>query len=389
MDQEILLKREELIAHLEKREKFKVNELVTIVCPSPLRLLGENYYPSNLLTCIGQNLLLTFFRNDSGKVKLYDLGSPGVIKLDPGKNFPATKDPLAKNIYKTVLNFKHQKEIYTGFTGALSLPSRGNTEFSNIQTELAVYLALIYSSQCKSDINKCCQTFIGGLNPGREENGYLAASCICREGEIISISTGMDTPDYITFSNKSPEINFITAFIKPCDNFSGNILNNENFRKATTLTGLITGHKNLTDISEISYDVFSKCLSKLPSDIQDAATHYYNELNNIRLLGKLWENGELPEFGNLITESSLSRIRLKNQSGIGRLIENFSDYKGVLGIGFDNIRDTFRIFVIAKKDDTETISQELKTELQKTFQSNIPVNSAGRGEKIYIFSELI
>jgi|GEM_PF-5382766 len=383
MDTAIHSKKNELVSHLRKREKFDERDIKTVVCPAPVRLLGEDYYETNIFACIDQNLLLTFFKNSSGTVKLYSLESPGVIKIEPGINSPTIKEPTLRQIHKTIKKLESIYEFSSGLTGTISLPYPDDPPLNRFQIGLSIFYALGNCNKFKPDIGNCCRTYIRIVLPDMGETGYCTAACFCEHGNVVSVMRENVSSSHIVHSNRSSEIYFVTALLNIENNSVSSILNSENYKKIATLVGIMTGYRNLIDISEISYDLLNKCKSKLPKDIQNAAAHYYEDLIRIREAGNLWENNKISEFGSLITASSLSKLRLNGQLKLCSIFEKISGDKGVIAIGFDIMEETLRIFIITDKKDHEVISGYLRRALQISFNSNFIVNSAPVGKRMY------
>ena len=65
-----------------------------------------------------------------------------------------------------------------------------------------------------------------------------------------------------------------------------------------------------TYLRDVSYDVFLKYKDMMPVNFKKRAEHFYNENNRVLKGVKAWENGNIEEFGRIVSESGKSSIEL-------------------------------------------------------------------------------
>lgn len=97
------------------------------------------------------------------------------------------------------------------------------------------------------------------------------------------------------------------------------------------LSGMEYGKFNETNMRDVPYDVFNKYQNKLPSNFRKRAEHFYNECERVQKGIQYYKDGNILEFGKLVTESGESTINLW-QTGSKEMISLFNILKSVQGV---------------------------------------------------------
>lgn len=344
----------ELLSHLAKRESFDANDTTTIICPSPVNLIGADYFES-VKTVVDCNFVLTFFRNSSQDVKLYCPQEPGVFRIDPDNRYTDRSDYITSYSTSSVSAFRDTFEMKTGFTGAISLPFIKYPGLNDVQLKLSVFCALYQLNIAEKKLP----------NP-RDEKTQSGLDRICspavylsifngKQNCLISIDPTQKNLQIRTNENLLGNPGFILADIANDAPLAGENTEYTNYMDVLTLAGLICNAGEINSLSEIPREKFVSNIRKFPPDLRQYAEHYFYELIRTREALSHWKNNELSTLGNILSNSALSKCRITGNNQMIIIIKRICGIEGVYGTAIEDHNDSFRICILARADNVGEI----------------------------------
>lgn len=125
MDNGIKQSVEELLDHLQKREKFNQSQVKIVACPYPITIFGENNNAvggKSISTALDLYSVLIFFPSNTHEIRLYCKQIPGVFKVYLQNIGAYIKDDWVSFVRGAANELKKRFKIQNGFTGVLSVP---------------------------------------------------------------------------------------------------------------------------------------------------------------------------------------------------------------------------------------------------------------------------
>ncbi|MFN4227968.1 MAG: galactokinase family protein [Candidatus Ratteibacteria bacterium] len=125
-------------------------------------------------------------------------------------------------------------------------------------------------------------------------------------------------------------------------------------------------------LRDINKETFIKYKEKLPENLRKRGQHFYSEMDRVEKGIKLWQTGEIEQFGKLIKESGESSIK-NYECGAEQLIkiyEILNSIEGVYGARFSGAG--FRGWCFGFIKNNEKIKKKVKETLQNEYLKIYP-----------------
>lgn len=135
------------------------------------------------------------------------------------------------------------------------------------------------------------------------------------------------------------------------------------------LSGMEYGKFEETNCRDVPYETYLEYKDRLPENFAKRAEHWYTEFQRVEAGAKAYENGDIEEFGRLVTQSGWSSI-YNWEIGSPELIklyEILKDCEGVYGTRFSGAGFKGCCMAIINPDYVDSIKEKVEKEYLEAF----------------------
>ncbi len=226
--------------------------------------------------------------------------------------------------------------------------------------------------------------------------GKLDPSCevLCKKNKLLVLDTDTDKYKHVEMGIQNVQFKFLIVYCGKERMLASSYYNVrvDECKAAAFICNSYLGKYdrfNDTYLRDLNYDDFLKYQDKMPENFKKRALHYYTENERVRQGEMSWANGDIKEFGRLVTESGKSSIELY-EAGSELLIDLYnimSKMDGVYGTRFMGGGFNGSCLAIIDPQYEETITKnvrkqyiKLHPELVHTMQIFTCTSEDGAGE---------
>ena len=362
-------------------EKYNEEPMYTTFTPYRICPLGAH---------VDHNLgKITGFAIDKGIHIAYSLNKNGIIELEslqfPKKvqwhlETPGDKQgDWADHLRGATLYLNMRYPLRYGITAILD----GELPIGGLSSSAAVIITFL---NALASLNNIKLTEREMIDIAREaENKYVGVACgkldqscevYSRKNKLLYMDMLDDSYELIeTPKNMKPYVIgiFFSGLERSLAASKYNMRTDE-LRSAAyelkALSGMEYGKFNETNLREVPYEIYLKYKDQLPTNFAKRAKHFYEE--NVRVENgiKAYQNGDIEEFGKLITESGYSSINYweTGSDELKKLYEILKSCEGVYGTRFSGAGFKGCCMAIINPDYAE----EVKAKVEKEYLSAFP-----------------
>ena len=362
-------------------EKYNEEPMYTTFTPYRICPLGAH---------VDHNLgKITGFAIDKGIHIAYSLNKNGIIELEslqfPKKvqwhlETPGDKQgDWADHLRGATLYLNMRYPLRYGITAILD----GELPIGGLSSSAAVIITFL---NALASLNNIKLTEREMIDIAREaENKYVGVACgkldqscevYSRKNKLLYMDMLDDSYELIeTPKNMKPYVIgiFFSGLERSLAASKYNMRTDE-LRSAAyelkALSGMEYGKFNETNLREVPYEIYLKYKDQLPTNFAKRAKHFYEE--NVRVENgiKAYQNGDIEEFGKLITESGYSSINYweTGSDELKKLYEILKSCEGVYGTRFSGAGFKGCCMAIINPDYAE----EIKAKVEKEYLSAFP-----------------
>jgi galactokinase/galacturonokinase len=370
--------KDELVAHLSRRERFATGDLSFVVSPYRISPLGAHIDHQGgpvLGMTIDAYTLLAFMRNEEKRIRLYSINYPGVLEFNLERIRATRKDDWGRYAKGAAKVLGEKEQISYGFIGAVSgtLPASGLSSSASVGLAylhaLAKVNALEFSPIDYVELDRRLENDYLKL-----KNGILDQATIVHSQKDHLLHINTITGDVESFPQ--PDSNEDVRILVVYSGFSRELTSSgfntrvEECQKAATLLGIMGGVRSAKILSDVPIDVFHTKSRKLPEDLRRRAFHYYSEVERVAAGVNAWKDGDWKTFGKLMNESCISSLK-NYESGspaLQTLQEIVSNAPGVYGSRFSGGGYGGCVIGFAKTD----VTGEAATEIYEKYINQYP-----------------
>lgn len=371
MNRSTLDTKDQLLDHLRKRERFSDEQTSTIVCPLPVTLMGEYYYDITLSSAVDLYCIFTYFRNSSNEIKLYCIDIPGIYRIKTGKTHTDKKDKITRFATEAAISFEKKYGLNTGFTGVMSTPFLNLNE---LQIKLCVYLALLTINSDRDHLS--ANGFIIKESDGLPDTAKLIAATQNRKNSIVYVGPTDEEADHRLISNSIEDLNLVVVIAGPFSGQHNDCVNSATYSKVLSLMSAMSSRKQIMSFSSITPEIFRTNISRLPSDLRQAAIFYYQDIHMVSEAAKYWENNDIESFGAVLSKSSLSECMTNGNERLASIIRKIDSYEGVYGTALGKNREYIELYILTKEGNQDSVINRIEQEISTRFQTNPEIRSA-------------
>lgn len=207
------------------------------------------------------------------------------------------------------------------------------------------------------------------LLSGREKNSMVYLDCKTVDYRKIIPEKNMDVEVAIIYSGieKTLSTTGYNTRVQECE---------ASARLLMEIAGVqipFTKERNSSiKLRNVPEEIFEMYGDKLPENLRKRAKHFFTEMRRVKKGAKLWEKGDIKNFGKLVSESGKSSIE-NYECGSAALIkiyEILNSISGVYGTRFSGAG--FRGSCIGIIEPSENVREEIKEKIAKYYLANFP-----------------
>lgn len=304
----------------EFKKKFNTAETpLSVYCPYRIAPVGAHSdYQHGLISgfAINEGVQLDFLPTEDGSVKLYSLNFEGAAEFSAFELAQRSYNwgDFAKAAFVSV---KRKHRVEKGMIGIIygSLPVGG---LSSSAAVLISYICAI----CKANDIKINRAELIDLALYAEHDylemnvGKMDQSCevYSKQDHLLYLDTLDDSYKLIPTSEKMPPYEFAVIFSGKERKLANTAFNSRvDEAKAASFAlrafaGIPYGSFKDSYMRDVPKEVFDEFKGKIPPAWRRRAEHFYGEFSRVQRGAKVWENGDITEFGRIMFESGHSSI---------------------------------------------------------------------------------
>lgn len=204
--------------------------------------------------------------------------------------------------------------------------------------------------------------------------GKLDQSCevLSKKNELLVLDTNTGEYKTVKLGKTDTKFEFLVVHCGAERILAGSYYNVrvDECKSAAFITNSYLGvYKKFKDtyLRDLNYNDFLKYEDKMPINFAKRAHHYYNECNRVKLGEEVWANGDIVEFGKIVSESGKSSIEMY-EAGSTLLIDLYNimiNTKGVYGSRFMGGGFNGACLAIIDQNHEKKIVESIKNEYSK------------------------
>ena len=364
--------KKELLAHLQRRENFEPENLITLHCPYPVTILGNDNDTTggkSITAALDIYTTLIFYPHDDDRIKIYIKEIPGIFKTNLNNIGVAIRGDWMNAIKGAAKILKDRYNIEKGFTGVFSFPFPNSLLIESTIIQQLTLIALGISNRLEiedySDLSEHIDREFLNLDMTNVDSITIKHS---KAGTI----------EYVDFERSKLKLlknsdhnRFRIIVVNTKDVLNNQFCDLDNLNKLKTILEMMTGKKDPLN-NGIDINIYREYRERLPEDVIGIGDFYFLEQKRIEKTTEAWKKNDINEIGKILNESALSKSSDRQTKGI---IENINGIDGVYGV---QISSKSEILVFADAYLVERIKEKIKTVL-KGFEFDIQSGEISNG----------
>lgn len=327
---------------------------------------------------IDKGIHLAFSPDNSGRIEISSL------QFDSSKNWNINATPESKqndwadHLRGAIISLSRRYPLHIGLHGVLD----GELPIGGLSSSAAVIITFL-TTICRLNNISLSENELVEISK-EAENKYVGVSCgkldqscevYCRRDKLLYMDMRDDSLELIPAGNDMKPYSIIIFFSGIERSLAGSKYNlrvDECKSAAYNLmafSGMEYGKYEDAFLRDVPYEVYLKYKNKLPEGWAKRAEHFYSESKRVEDGVRAWKNGDIEQFGKLISQSGYSSIYSYEAGSpeLKALYNIMSETDGIYGGRFSGAGFKGCCLAIVKPEKTDSILAEVEKKYLDAF----------------------